>query len=207
MYILSIFQQSPLLAVIYLVSIVAAVTVHEFSHAWTADRLGDDTPYLQGRLSLNPASHLDLLGSLAFVIFRFGWGKPVMYNPMKLGRKIDELLIALAGPVSNLLFALALNLVAHFVAPYAPMFSQLLGTASYINVILATFNLLPVPPLDGSAIVAYFWPGYRSVIGSQLGLIILLVIIFTPLGSLLYSSVLTPILNAFTFLTTLGGFL
>jgi len=208
MYILSLLQHSPLLGLIFLLSIVAAVTVHEFAHAWTADHLGDETPSLQGRLTLSPAAHLDPIGSLCFLVFGFGWGKPVIYNPMRLGRKVDELLVALAGPASNLVFALALNLIATASQAGLPQFAQFLHLASFVNVVLASFNMIPIPPLDGSSIVAYFWPEYRSVIGGQVGLVLLLVILFLPVGGgNLLGSVLQPIESAFTALTTLFGIL
>ena len=208
MYIASLLQASPAAGLIALLSIVAAITVHEFAHAWVADRLGDDTPSLQGRVTLSPLAHLDPIGSLCFLLVGFGWGKPVIYNPMRLGRKVDELLVALAGPASNLVFAIALNLIAAASGPHFSAFAELLHVAAYVNVLLASFNMIPIPPLDGSSIVAYFWPPYRSVMGGQVGLILLLLVIFFPTqeGSLL-TAVLRPIQEAFGTLTTLFGLL
>ena len=205
---LASFFDHPLLAAIYILSIVAAITVHEFSHAWTADRLGDETPSLQGRLTLSPFAHLDPVGSICFLIAGFGWGKPVIYNPMRLGRKVDELLVALAGPASNLVFALALNILSLATRQSFGYFSDLLQVASYVNVLLASFNMIPIPPLDGSAIVAYFWPEYRSVMGGQLGLTILLLVVFVPFaGGGILVHLIAPIEAAFTSLTTLFGLL
>lgn len=192
-----------MLAVIFLFSLVLAITVHEFAHAWTADRLGDDTPRLMGRVTLNPLSHLDPIGSIAFLLFGFGWGRPVIYNPLRLPRRIDELWIALAGPASNIILAILLNLLAFAVRTYDLGFLnvEILQIAAQINIILAAFNMLPIPPLDGSAIVAYIWPEYRSIVGGQIGLIMLLLLIVT--GSL--GLITTPIIHAFTYLATLGG--
>lgn len=208
MYLLTLLSQSPLFAVVFLLSLVAAVTVHEFAHAWTAYRLGDDTPYLQGRVTLSPTAHLDPMGSLVFLLLGMGWGKPVQYNPMRLARKSDELLIALAGPASNLIFALALNILIYFLQASLPAYATILSQASFVNIALAAFNMLPIPPLDGSSIVAYFWPEYRSIMGGQIGLMVILVLIFLPIGgSTLISSLINPLIGFFANLTTLFGFI
>lgn len=196
---LALLSTNPLQAIALIFVIILAITFHEFAHAWTADRLGDDTPALQGRVTLNPLAHLDPVGSIAFLLVGFGWGKPVIYNPMRLSRKTDELLVALAGPASNILLAIALNVLNQF----GVFNSEIISPAVYINVILAAFNMIPIPPLDGSAIVAYFWPEYRSVMGGQLGLIILLLLIFS--GTL--GAIVTPIAAVFSHITTLFGLL
>jgi Zn-dependent protease len=207
MRILELFSTSPIEAIAFLLALVAAVSVHEFAHAWTAWRLGDDTPYYQGRVTLNPASHLDPIGSLMFLLIGMGWGRPVLYNPANLHRKVDELLVALAGPASNLLFALGLNILTLLVGDSMPQYAQFLQQASLVNVFLAAFNMIPIPPLDGSSIIAYFWPEYRSLAGGQVGLIILLVLIFLPVGPTgsLLSSLLLPIQSLFFYATTLFG--
>jgi Zn-dependent protease len=191
--------------VVFLIAVVIAITVHEYSHAWAADRLGDDTPYLQGRLTLNPLAHLDPIGSITFLLVGFGWGKPVVYNPMRLSRQIDELWIALAGPASNLILAFAFNLLAYSLSRSGLTFIQpaFLEIAAGINVLLAAFNMIPIPPLDGSSIVAYFYPNYRSVMGGQMGMLFLLVLIFFPLGgSNLLGVIMAPILHAFSYLAS-----
>jgi Zn-dependent protease len=209
MSILNLLTDSPFLAILFLVGIVISITIHEFAHAWTAYKLGDDTPFLMGRVTLNPLAHLDPLGSLAFLIAGFGWGKPVIYNPMRLKRRSDELLVALAGPISNILLAIVLNALALLLPRIAPAFSpEPLQFAALINVYLAAFNMLPIPPLDGSSIVAFFWPDYRSIAGGQIGLIILLFLIFVPVGgSTLLSTVVGPIVDFFTLVTHLFGIL
>ena len=210
MRILELVTQSPALAITFLLSIILAITVHEFSHAWMADRLGDDTPSSQGRVTLNPLAHLDPLGSLLFLISGFGWGKPVIYDPRNLNGRADELKVALAGPASNLVLALTFKFilvaqVATGATVIAPIFLSILIT---INLYLAAFNMLPIPPLDGSSIVAYFWPEYRSLLGGQVGFIILIALVFLRLpGGSLLSVLVTPILTGFDHLTSLLGLL
>jgi len=210
MGILSLLTTRPVEALVFLFSIILAITVHECAHAWTAYKLGDDTPLLMGRVTLNPIAHLDPLGSLTFLLFGFGWGKPVQYNPLRLPRKVDELFIALAGPASNIILAIILSALAltmeHVSTPLiAPSFLRL---AAYVNVLLAAFNVLPIPPLDGSSVVAYFFPQYRSVLGGQLGLILLLALIFLPVGNAtLLDSILNPLIHLFQYITTLFGLL
>ena len=208
MSILSLLQNSPSAAITFLISIIVAITVHEFAHAWTAYHLGDDTPYLQGRVTLNPLAHLDPIGSLVFLLFGFGWGKPVVYNPLRLKRRVDELLIALAGPISNLLLAIVLNIIAHFLPNHSNNPYDILNLASHLNILLASFNIIPIPPLDGSSIVAYFWPEYRSIVGGQIGFILILLVIFVPIGGgNLLGLVVTPIQQFFTQISTLFGLL
>ena len=209
MGIYQLLQQSPFLAFLFLVGIVISITFHEFAHAWTAYKLGDDTPYLMGRVTLNPLAHLDPIGSIAFLIAGFGWGKPVIYNPMRLKRKSDELLVALAGPASNLLLAIALNALAFILPKFIPAVqAEPLQFVALINVYLAAFNMIPIPPLDGSSIVAYFWEDYRSIAGGRIGLIILLFLIFVPIGNTsLLSALVAPIVTGFSAITHLFGFL
>lgn len=207
MFLLELLKQDPFLAFVFLLAIVVAITVHEFAHAWTAYRLGDDTPHLMGRVSLSPGAHLDPVGSLLFLIAGFGWGKPVMYNPMRLQGKFDELIVALAGPASNLLLAIILNVVA-LLADLGGISPLPIQIAANVNVMLAAFNMLPIPPLDGSSIVAYFWPPYRSIMGGQIGLIVLLALIFLPAGnSSLLASLVNPIISGFMAVSNLFGLL
>jgi Zn-dependent protease len=134
---------------------------HEFAHAWVATRLGDDTPRLQGRLTLNPLAHVDWLGTaiLPFLTSLFtggflGWGKPVMTNTAKLkGGRNGLALVALAGPGSNVVMAVILAMVARLALPIAPAFANFAATGVELSLYLAIFNLLPVPPLDGSKLL------------------------------------------------------
>lgn len=147
-----------------LIVLVIAFTVHEFAHAWTADQLGDDTPRLQGRLTLNPLAHLDPLGSIMLLIAGFGWAKPVLVNPYVVRRRTPAgmMLVAAAGPFSNLLLAIvgALPFRAGLLSiGTSPSFlSSLLLEFIWINLILLFFNLIPIFPLDGEKVAEYFLP-------------------------------------------------
>ena len=147
--------------------LVISFSVHEFSHAWVADYFGDDTPRFQGRLTLNPLAHLDVLGSLMLLFAGFGWAKPVQVNLYALENrsKAAPMLVALAGPASNLLLALvaALPLRLGLIQPAAssallPSLYNLLRTFVYFNLVLMIFNLIPLFPLDGEKVLHYFLP-------------------------------------------------
>lgn len=137
---------------ISILAILIAVTIHEFAHAWTANQLGDPTPQLEGRLTLNPLAHLDLLGTLALFLIGFGWGKPVPIDPYNLRRpRRDQALIALSGPLSNIVFSILISFAFKFLplSYFLSFFYQIL----VINLALAFFNLLPLYPLDGSKVI------------------------------------------------------
>lgn len=141
------------------------IPIHEFAHAWAATKMGDDTPRYQGRLTLNPMAHLDLWGSLCILFVGFGWGKPVQVNPIRFKKyRKGMALTAAAGPISNLICALVGVIIYKIlVSLYLVNFSTpLYWTAmifyyiTSINVGLAIFNLIPIYPLDGQKIFAYF---------------------------------------------------
>jgi Zn-dependent protease len=158
-----------LTTLIYLViTMVIAFTVHEFAHAWTADQLGDDTPRLNGRLTLNPLAHLDPLGALMLLIAGFGWAKPVPVNPYLVRRRTPAgaMLVSAAGPFSNLVLAILAalpirmglaNLLDTNTQPVL-MAIQFLTLFIWTNLLLLFFNLLPIYPLDGEKVVEYFLP-------------------------------------------------
>jgi len=144
-------------------AVLAGLTLHELSHAWVALRLGDDTPRSSGRLSWNPLKHIDPIGFLMLVVAGFGWARPVSINRAKLKHPVrDDMLIALAGPLSNLALSLVLVLLLKGVVALVPLPSEAVFravTSTFlvfiaINVSLGLFNLLPIPPLDGSHLVA-----------------------------------------------------
>jgi Zn-dependent protease len=150
-------------------AVLVGFTVHEFSHALVAVRLGDSTPRDQGRLTLNPISHIELIGLLMILLVGFGWAKPVQINPRNFKNpKNDEILVSLAGPFSNLLFGIAFAVALKFLftlAPqifytvgFGPILFQILSYFVWINLLLAVFNLFPIPPLDGSHILLSLIP-------------------------------------------------
>jgi Zn-dependent protease len=143
-----------------LIGLLAAVTVHECAHAWVADELGDPTARLRGRVSLNPLVHLDPMGTVMMIItaftgFGIGWGKPVPVSPyrLKYGRRFGEGLVALSGPVANLLLALVVGLIVRVVGGTVFLLYLALRTLVTTNVVIAMFNLLPLPPLDGHSVL------------------------------------------------------
>lgn len=144
------------------IGIIWGVTVHEFSHAFVANRLGDPTGKHLGRLTLNPLAHFDLFGTLALVFFGIGWGKPVPFNPHYLKHpKRDAALISLAGPFANFLSAVLFAIPLHYFAgtPFSGnTFYLLLKFIFDINIVLCALNVLPIPPLDGSKIIGIFIP-------------------------------------------------
>jgi Zn-dependent protease len=145
--------------------LVASIVLHEWGHAIVAHLLGDDTPDADGRVTLNPMAHLDWMGTVIvpviniFVLggggFAFiGWGKPVMTNPSNFKHRVrDELLVAFAGPAVNLLVALVAITAGALIAPSQPRFGEAVKGLVFMNVGLAVFNLLPIPPLDGGSIL------------------------------------------------------
>ena len=181
-------------------AILLALTVHEFAHGYVAYRLGDPTAKSMGRLTLNPLKHLDPLGTIAFFIIKIGWAKPVPVNPnyFKNPRK-DMLWVALAGPVVNLILAvisaIAVKVVWFLAAnlPYSAIaeavlvpLNMVLMASVWINLVLCIFNFLPIPPLDGSKILAGLLPpdmarSYASV--ERYGFVIILVLAFSGLLS------------------------
>lgn len=178
--------------------LLVAFTVHEFAHAWTANYFGDDTPRLNGRLTLNPLRHLDLLGSIMLLVAGFGWAKPVPVNPYALARRSASAImwVALAGPLSNFLMAIVaaipfrLGFMSTFDAQMAiinaesvilPTLPQLLYIFVSLNLLLMLFNLIPIFPLDGEKIADYLFPAsWSSVLTSirPFGPWILMAIVF-----------------------------
>lgn len=200
---LSLLFESPLLFVLIAGGLVIALTIHEFAHAYVADKLGDPTPTYQGRVTLNPLAHLDPIGTLAILLVGFGWGKPVQFDPFNLkDPKRDTALIALAGPASNILLAVALTLIYHllpesvfFLGIVAPVLNFIIS----INVMLAMFNMVPVYPLDGSKILQAVLPAENALAYEQFmnryGSIVLLMLIVPWAGTSPVHSLITPIIS------------
>jgi Zn-dependent protease len=174
-----------MLTILAIVILIFSVIVHETAHGYMADRLGDPTARLAGRLTLNPLRHIDPVGSIIVPLvtslagFTFGWAKPVPYNPYNLrNRRTGEVLIALAGPASNLLLALIFGTILRFTG-YGEL---VLSYIVLINITLAIFNLIPLPPLDGSKLLFYFLPNQygraRMALESYAPIFVVVVVFF-----------------------------
>jgi Zn-dependent protease len=150
--------------ILYII-LVASLSVHEWAHAYSADRLGDDTPRYQGRVTLNPLAHMDLVGTVIFPLvcifvlkggFFFGWGRPVMVNVANFrNRTRDHILVTLAGPGSNLGLALLAAIVGGLAMRIDPGMERLFFLIIGLNVLLAVFNMIPIPPLDGGQVLRH----------------------------------------------------
>jgi len=148
----------------FIIALVCSLSIHEAAHAWMANRLGDPTAKSLNRLSLNPVNHIDPMGMLMFLVVGFGWGNPVPFNPKYFkNHKLDTVKVALSGPTSNLLFAIILTII-YRVIPLGPSVSMIFEIVIALNIAWMIFNLLPIPPLDGSHLLetlispnAYFW--------------------------------------------------
>jgi Zn-dependent protease len=190
---LGLLRTDPLVFLLLAVALIGAISLHEYAHALSADLQGDRLPRAMGRLSLNPARHLDPLGTLCILLIGFGWGKPVEFRPQALAsRRFGAALVALAGPGMNLLLALvsalafvplcradaacSLGLVSEAGVPQQFLF-LFLG----LNILLAVFNLVPLPPLDGSRLLTIFLPPHRQNVLfflDRYGFLILLALVF-----------------------------
>jgi Zn-dependent protease len=156
----------------FVIAIVLGITVHEFMHAYTAHRLGDDTARLLGRLSLNPMAHLDPFGTLLLVLAGFGYGKPVPFNESRLRSAMGVTFVALAGPLANLVLAALCAIPLRFSAAslLGGAYEEILTAIVLWNCVLAIFNLVPIPPLDGANVVygllpprqQYSWRTYQQ---------------------------------------------
>lgn len=208
-------SSNPLGFLFWLVALVIAITIHEFAHAWAAERLGDPTPRLMGRLTLNPLAHLDPLGTLMLLIVRFGWGKPVQFDPFNLRHpRRDGAIISLAGPASNILLAITCSVLLNiffnlrlpllnnsFIQLFVYLLIGLLQPLIVLNVVLAVFNLIPIHPLDGFKIVGGVLPEEYAKQWAELegyGMIFLILLIL-PLagGASPMSQLISPVINFF----------
>jgi len=189
--------------VVSMIALILSIAVHEFGHAFVADRLGDRLPRSQGRVTLNPVAHIDLLGTIAlplmgllFGVGAIGWGRPVMIQPLSFTRKLrmktGHLLVAIAGPMMNILFGIVISLVALLLQRTGLVQNVLILKAIYgvvyLNFVLAFFNLLPFPPLDGGAVLAGLLPDRSKLVEflQQYGLYLAIAVMAIPYARLVY---------------------
>lgn len=202
-----------LLFIIGIAGFALAIIIHEVAHGFVADRLGDPTARLSGRLTLNPIPHIDIYGSIIIPLllflfhspFIFGWAKPIPIDPYNLKNpKKDSALISLAGPLANIIFAVILSVFLRILLIILPLTApfDLFYFLIEINIILAIFNLIPVSPLDGEKILVGILPDKEARIIDaflgRFGMILLFILIFPIFGSnSLISPVMNPIINFF----------
>lgn len=204
--IISLLLSEPILFFAWLAAIVIAITIHEFSHAAMAYALGDPTAKNMGRLTLNPLAHMDIWGTLLLLFAGFGWGKPVPFNPYNLkSHRMGPALVAMAGPLSNIVMVIIFSLILRFIYPVLGLTEsnylfQFLFVLITLNAVLAIFNLIPVPPLDGSKLLFAFLPPSMENIKiflTQYGFMILIGLIFIDnfTGLSIFGSIYQIILN------------
>ena len=200
--IISLLFENPIMFFAWVASLIIAITIHEFAHALAATSLGDPTAKLQGRLTLNPLSHLDPWGTLLLLLAGFGWGKPVPFNPYNLkNAKVGSAIISLAGPLSNFILVVVFSLILKFIYPllglgFDSALYYFLYTLVLINAILMAFNLIPIPPLDGSKILFAVLPDSMDNIKEVLeryGFMILIMLVF--LGGGIFSRYIYFVIN------------
>ncbi len=177
---------------IYYFILVASLSVHEWAHAISADKLGDDTPRNQGRLTLNPISHIDPIGTVFIPLFMLfmpggfsliGWGKPVQVDMRNFKQKVrDDIIVSMAGPFSNLMICLGIAIVGGVIVRFVPQAAPLIGKVIVVNALLIVFNMIPIPPLDGSHVMRHIVKMNDETYAqfSSYGFIILIVLINLP---------------------------
>ena len=198
-------------------AVVIAISLHEYAHAKMAIKLGDDTPKLQGRDTINPASHIDIFGLICLMIAHFGWGRPVQIDIRNFKKPLrDQMLVSLAGPVMNLLVAFVTLIIMNILnisgvlmgmsENIAFIIEIIMTYIVLINVSLCIFNLLPLPNFDGSKILLYFLPLKAKINFLKLekyGFIIFFIIVLTPIPELIITPILNYVLSGMQFLINL----
>ena len=179
---ISLLFQNPMLFLMLAGTLIVSISVHEFAHAYIANKLGDPTPKAMGRVTLNPKAHLDPMGTLLLLVAGFGWGRPVMFDPTYLKNpKRDAAIISFAGPASNFLLAVTLAWLINFLPREAGL-ASLFQLVVYYNLVLGIFNLIPLHPLDGFKVVYGLLPAGLAMQWMQMapyGIWILLFLVFT----------------------------
>jgi len=180
-------------------ALLLTITLHELAHGFVAYKLGDPTAKDMGRLTLNPLKHIDPVGFLALIILRFGWAKPVPYNPNYFkNRRLGTFLVSIAGPLMNIVLALLSLVVMVLLNDSTSIWNTLFEMMFLYNVIFAVFNSLPIPPLDGSKILASILPNPLESLFwkyEKYGYVILLVLIFTNVLELVLNPLITITMN------------
>lgn len=193
-------------------ALLIAITFHEVAHGWVAYKLGDRTAKNMGRLTLNPIPHIDPLGAIMLLVARFGWAKPVPVNPLffRGDRRRGMVLVSLAGPLTNFVLALVAAFLWASFSLWLPLnrvaayFVELMWMLLIYNVFLGVFNLVPIPPLDGSKILANLLPPRYSGFFFQLeqyGFFILIILLFTGILPQLLETIAIPMLSFFLYIT------
>lgn len=195
----------------WLLALTIAITIHEFAHAKRAEIAGDRTPRLNGRVTLNPLAHYDIVGSTMLLLFGFGWAKPVPVNPLAFRRpRHDSIMVSLWGPLSNLIAAALFAIPIRF--GFAGAYDMPLSVIVYLNIALMVFNLIPIPPLDGSHVLEAMLPLRQAqrmeaffARNRQWLMIVFLAVLFVPaLSNLVFGVIRIPMLLIFMLLTGTG---
>ena len=190
---------NPFLFLIWAFGLVLAISIHEYAHARAADQLGDPTPRSQGRLTLDPRAHLDPLGTLALLFLGFGWGRPVQFDPYNLRNpRRDSAIIAIMGPISNLILATALSLIMRFIS--VGIFDSVMAILIVMNISLAIFNLVPIFPLDGEKILGgllspELYREYSNIMRQYGTIILILMLLPIAGGTSPISALISPIIS------------
>lgn len=209
---MSLTAGSLLATLLTLPAVIVAISFHEFAHAWMADKLGDETARMQGRLTLNPLKHLDPVGFILLLFAGFGWGRPVQINTRNFNRNVSmqkgEILVSLSGPVMNFILAIVFAIILGAIYMFAPstFFYTMVGNIIYIllqeaviiNIGLGVFNLIPLPPLDGSKIFMnlFSYNTRRWIIEhEQIFYYIFLVIWITGIAGIIISPIINILYN------------
>lgn len=184
---ISVLFENPIVVFVFVALVlIISISIHEFAHAYTADKLGDPTARYLGRVTLNPLAHLDPIGTIMLLFVGFGWGKPVPFNPINLSNpKRDAAIISIAGPMSNFILAVIFSIIFKVVSATGLenlILAKIFFPIIFYNLILGVFNLIPIHPLDGFKVVNGLLPTKLSIQWMQMeqfGIILLLVLVFT----------------------------
>ena len=207
----NIFSREGLISFLYfLPALLISLSIHEFAHSFIAYKLGDKSQKALGRMTLNPLAHIDLWGFVCIALFGFGWGKPVIVDDRNFkNRSRDNMLVALAGPMSNILLSIVFTIILKILmvigvvdlavsTTSGNVLTNMLVLSIQFNVIFGIFNMLPIPPFDGSKVLFYFLPGkYKEImyVLERYSFIIILILVFTNISSYIISPIVSGILK------------